>query len=176
MAAAAVVPFVTIDEYLHMSFEHDADYVDGRIEERPVGELDHADLQSILVTLFRNHRKEWGIRAVTEYRVQVAPTRFRVPDVTVMDRSKPRTAILREAPMLCIEILSPEDRWSRMQLRLEDYFRMGVPTVWVFDPEFRSVHVLSAQAAPVEHHSGTLRLPNTPVEVSIDEVFALLDE
>lgn len=33
---------VTVDDYLRSEFEPDADYVDSEIEERPMGEYDHA--------------------------------------------------------------------------------------------------------------------------------------
>ncbi len=48
MATTAVVPFVTVDEYLHTSYEPDMDYVDGHIEDRNVGEFDHARIQRAL--------------------------------------------------------------------------------------------------------------------------------
>ncbi len=42
MATATTVP---IEVYLRSSYEPDAEYVDGVIEERPMGELDHAAWQ-----------------------------------------------------------------------------------------------------------------------------------
>ena len=84
-----------IELYLRSSeYEPDAEYVDGEIEERPMGELDHADWQTAIVTFFRGHVKEWNIRTYTELRVQVAPTRFRIPDVTVIDRALPLEQII----------------------------------------------------------------------------------
>jgi len=174
--AAAVIPFVTVDEYLHTSYSPDVDYIDGHIEERNLGEFDHGDLQTILGTIFRNHQKDWGLKAVTDVRVQIAPTRFRIPDLSVIDSAKPRTRIIREAPALCIEILSPEDRWPRVQVRLDEYLAMGVPEVWVFDPETRTVHVLRRGTLTAKHTEGILRLPNTAVELDLAEVFAVLDE
>ncbi len=37
--------------------------------------------------------------------------------------------------MVCVEILSPEDRISRMQERIDDYLAFGVSYVWVVDPK-----------------------------------------
>jgi hypothetical protein len=42
MASATLV---SVSEYLHTHYEPDADYLDGVIEERPMGELDHNRLQ-----------------------------------------------------------------------------------------------------------------------------------
>ncbi len=48
MASAALVP---VAEYLRSSYEPDADLVDGRIEERVVGDREHSDLQRQLLPL-----------------------------------------------------------------------------------------------------------------------------
>jgi Uma2 family endonuclease len=64
----------------------------------------------------------------------VRPTRFRIPDVCAIPLSDPLVEILRTPPLLCIEILSREDRMSEIQERVEDYLAMGVPAVWVIDP------------------------------------------
>jgi len=176
MAAAATIPYLSVDEYLRTTYQPDADYVDGHIEERNLGEYDHSDLQGILVTIFRTHQKQWGLKALPELRLQTSATRFRVPDVTVLDVSKTRTAIIREAPMLCIEILSPEDRWSRVQLRVQEYLSMGVPEVWAVDAELRKVTVLRKNGMQSEHASEILKLPNTGAEIDLAEVFAVLDE
>ena len=45
---------VPVSEYLHSSYSPDCDYVDGELQERNVGELDHAEVQSALVQWFRN--------------------------------------------------------------------------------------------------------------------------
>jgi Uma2 family endonuclease len=175
MASAAVVPFVTVDEYLHTSYEPDADYVDGEIEERNMGEMDHADLQSILVTLFRNHQKAWSVKAFTELRVQVAAARFRVPDITVLPADSPRSPVIVTAPLLCIEILSPEDRYLRSVKKYEDYLAMGVPEVWIFDPAERIVY-LRRPGRQIEQRVGKLELAGTPVSLDLADVFRVLDE
>jgi hypothetical protein len=75
--------FVSVREYLTTSYRPDCDYVDGRIEERNLGEFDHALLQALLGQLFLNNRDPWGVIALTDVRLQVKATRFRVPDLTV---------------------------------------------------------------------------------------------
>jgi len=39
---------VTVEEYLHTSFEHDAEYVDGRVVYRPDPIMPHSKMQSYL--------------------------------------------------------------------------------------------------------------------------------
>jgi len=59
-------PQVTVEEYLHTAYEPDCDYVDGQIEERNLGEYDHANLQTALAVWLRTRAREWNIRVVVE--------------------------------------------------------------------------------------------------------------
>ena len=45
------------------------------------------------------------------------------------------------APELIIEILSPDDRWSEIMEKLEEYFAIGVRLIWVADPRRQQIHV-----------------------------------
>src|SRR5215471_1638366 len=125
---------VSVSEYLKNSYRPDCDYVDGRIEERNVGERDHAALQAALIAWFYQHQQEWNIEVLPEQRIQVSPTRFRVPDVCLVSRDQPVEQILTKPPIACIEILSPEDTLRRMQERIADYRQFGVENIWILDP------------------------------------------
>src|SRR5271154_3353433 len=120
---------ISVEEYLNTSYRPDVEYVDGEIQERNLGEFDHADLQAALSTLLRVRQQEWAIRVVVEARVQVAPTRFRVPDVCVLAAGLERERIIRHAPLLCLEVQSPRDRLNAMRKREQDFFDMGVAEV-----------------------------------------------
>jgi hypothetical protein len=66
----------------------------GRVQERNLGERDHADLQMRLAYLLC-HAGERRLRhSAPRARVQVSPTRFRVPDVCVLRKSAPREQIV----------------------------------------------------------------------------------
>jgi Uma2 family endonuclease len=172
MATSTLVP---VSEYLATAYRPDCDYVDGQLQERNLGELDHGSLQLAIAVLLNNRRHEWRIRVVPELRVQVAANRFRVPDLCVISADAPREQVVQSAPLLCIEILSPEDTLSRMVERVHDFLNMGVRQVWIFDPRLRSAMVCEG-AAMVEHTSGQLVLPGTQVTVELAEVFRVLDE
>ncbi|MGH9491310.1 MAG: Uma2 family endonuclease [Terriglobales bacterium] len=134
-ASASHSASVTVDEYLRSEFEPDADYVDGEIEERPMGEYDHASWQEAILKWFWRHETEWRIRAKPELRIRTSATRFRVPDVTIMRRDQPIEQILTHPPFAVFEVLSPEDRLRRMSRKLGDYAAMGIGHVYVIDPE-----------------------------------------
>jgi Uma2 family endonuclease len=131
----ATTTHVPVEVYLRSSYEPDAEYVDGKIEERPMGEFDHASWQQAILKWFWQHEKEWGIRVRPELRVKVAATRYRVPDVTVLDRSRPIEQIITQPPLAVFEVLSPEDSLQRLKRKLEDYRNMGIPEIWVIDPQ-----------------------------------------
>jgi Uma2 family endonuclease len=161
---------ISVEEYLRTSYRPDCDYVDGHIEERNLGEWDHANLQTAIATFFRMRRKEWGINVVVEQRVQVSPTRFRIPDVTVV-LGDPQEQILRKPPFLCVEILSPDDRMSRVEQRIDDYLDMGVPYVWLLDPETRRAFVATKLEGFRELKGEVLRTENPALEVPLSEIF-----
>lgn len=109
---------ISVKEYLASSYEPDCDYVDDHIEERNWGERTHIRLQLRLLMLLAAQAPE-GAEVLPEVRVQVSASRFRVPDICVaIDHSD--DPILTKPPFLCVEILSPEDRMSRVELRIND--------------------------------------------------------
>ena len=170
MPASVLVP---VEEYLNTSYRPDCDYVDGRIVERNVGELDHSDVQGEIVVYFRLRRKQWGIYAFPEQRVQVSPTRFRIPDVCVVLGPKPTEQIFRTPPFLAIEILSKKDRKRDTLERVGDYLRFGVSYVWVIDPRSREGWVHSAAGVEAAR-DGILHTQSPNFEMSLPEIFAAL--
>jgi Uma2 family endonuclease len=173
MATAVHIP---VSEYLKTSYEPDCDYVDGEVVERTLGEQWHGLVQSAVAAIFRANRRNWGLRAITEQRVQTSKTRFRVPDVTVVPSSDPLTAILTSAPVLCVEVLSPEDRFQRVVIRAQEYQRMGVPNIWIIDPQTREIWTMAAEGGPLPMLESDLTIPGSPVRMSVAEIFEEIDE
>ena len=171
MATAAVTTRMSVEEYLRTPFRPDVDFVDGVIEERNVGEFDHARLQGILLRLLGEMEETWNVYVSPELRVQVSEARFRVPDVCVTDARQQIEQIPRRPPLLCVEVLSPEDRLPRVLERAKDFHRMGVATVWIFDPETRKVWVSGAEGAR-EWVSGQLTVPGTMIALDPAVAFA----
>jgi Uma2 family endonuclease len=169
MAAATLI---SLEEYLRTSYDPDCDFVDGVLEERNLGEWNHADLQSELVHRLRSRGREWGIRAAVEARVRVSKTRVRVPDICVLSRDIAVEQVITHPPLLCIEVLSPEDRWSRVDKRLEDFLKMGVGHIWVFDPLERQVFDCTKAGRRLVTED-ILEAP--PVSICLSELFAELD-
>jgi Uma2 family endonuclease len=172
MKTAALIP---VEEYLRTTYDPDRDYVDGEVQERNLGELDHSDLQGEFFYYFRARRRKWKTHAFVEQRVQVSKTRFRIPDVCVVVGDKPTEPIFRAPPFICIEVLSPKDRTARVQDRIDDYLNFGVRYVWVINPENRRVWVYTHEGS-TEVKDGILRTEDPLLIVSLTEIFAGLDE
>jgi Uma2 family endonuclease len=162
---------ISVEEYLATSYGPDRDYVDGHVIERNLGEFDHSTWQTAIAAYFWARRKNWGIAVAVEQRVQVKATRFRIPDVCVI-LGDPGEQIITKPPFLCIEILSPEDRLSRVEERIDDYLAMGVPYVWLLDPHARRGYTATSAEGLREIKSGVLRTENPALEVPLDQLFA----
>jgi Uma2 family endonuclease len=88
----------------------------------------------------------------------------------VVVRGKPDEQILTKPPLLCIEILSPEDRLSRINARIKEYLDFGVPAVWLVDPEEKKIWIYR-QTGMEEASGNTLRVDGTEVEIPLSEIF-----
>ncbi len=126
---------VGVEEYLSTSYRPDVEYIDGELQERNVGEIEHSDMVAAVLEWFLQHKRDWQILVRPDVRVQVSPTRFRVPDISVCSASSTDRRIVTTAPLLVIEVLSPEDRIDRYHQRITDYREMGISGIWVLDPE-----------------------------------------
>jgi Uma2 family endonuclease len=159
---------VSIQEYLTSAFSPDCDYVDGVIEERNLGERDHAKLQLAVAAYLYARRKKWGIHVYAEMRVQVSATRFRVPDVCAVAGPEPEEQIFRTPPFICIEILSPEDRLARVQQKIDDYIAFGVPYIWLLNPENHKAYHCTVEGMLEVRE---LRTANPEIVVPVEALF-----
>jgi Uma2 family endonuclease len=161
---------IPLHEYIGTSYRPDREYVDGVIRERNVGKYEHARIQALLTLWFGMHERDWNVQVVTEQRVQVSPTRVRIPDVALLTLGAQPDVIVAP-PLLVIEILSPDDTYSDTQERAQDYRAMGVKTVWIIDPKTRSGRMCSG-AEWVE--SAHLVVKGTPMHVNLTDLFSQL--
>jgi Uma2 family endonuclease len=162
---------ISVEEYLATSYRPDCDYVDGEVVERNLGKRDHGWLQAAVTAYFFNRRRQWNITVITELRIRVKPTRFRIPDVCVI-LGDTDEQILTLPPFICIEILSPKDRMKRVQERIDEYLEMGVPYVWVLNPETEQAYTATAAEGLHELKTGVLKTENPTLEVPLSEIFA----
>ena len=165
----AITLHVSLEEYLHTDYEPDCDYVDGVLEERNVGKNRHSATQSLIVGALLGQRKKHGCQVMTEQRVQVSPTRVRIPDVCLIARND-RDEITQHPPALWVEVLSPDDRFARVQRRLDDCIRFGVETIWIIDPYAKQAWIRTPGSIAILIEDGILRCANPKLEVVLSDI------
>jgi Uma2 family endonuclease len=172
MATSTSIP---LSEYLNTTYRPDCDYIDGEVKERTLGTRAHGFLQGIIAAIFYLNMDAWDIVVGPEIRTRVALTRVRIPDVCVMRNSDPADPVVQVAPLICIEVLSPEDTLRSQRDRVEDYLAMGVEHIWMLDPIRREAHSATRSGYDL-CLSGELAVPGTPIRIVLAEVFAKLDK
>lgn len=165
----ATSSLISVAEYLKSTYRPDCDYVDGKIEERNVGEHDHAALQAALILWFGQRQQEWNIEVLPEQRIRISANRFRVPDVCLVSLNQPVEQVLTRPPLACIEILSPEDTLRRMQQRIDDYRQFGIANIWILDPATKRGYDCQSSGWLEATH---FQIANTPIRLVLPELFA----
>jgi Uma2 family endonuclease len=150
-AIAAEARRYTPEDLLSMPDEKAYELVDGRLVERNMGAESSAVGGNVYFQLreyCRDH--DLGITWPADNGYQCfahAPGRVRRPDVSFIRRGRlpgdvPPQGWVKIPPDLAVEVVSPGDSAEKLEEKLEDYQKAGVPLVWVIYPEARKARVL----------------------------------
>ena len=169
----ATQSLVSVEEYLHSSYHPDCDYVDGAILERNLGQFEHSRLQMLVLIALNSHAAEWGVLVLPELRLKIGSRKYRIPDVMVLAEDAPRTSVIQQPPLLCIEIVSPDDRIKDLTERARDYVTLGVPETWILDPAEKQAYVYSA-AGLHQVQPGVTHLVLGKISLDFSRLFAQL--
>jgi Uma2 family endonuclease len=130
---ASGTALVSVEEYLSTTYKPACDYIDGVLRQKPMPTFRHAAVQGQLIVLINPRFRQFC--AVPELTVKIRTGKYLVPDVAVQRRNSIQSPY-PEAPVhLCVEILSPDDRFSDIVAKCEEYHEWGVETTWIVDPE-----------------------------------------
>lgn len=136
---------VPVEEYLATSFEDgDREYLDGQIVERNVGDMSHSEVQARLIAILYSLVEKSALYPRPELRLRTGTQRYRVADIAVFKDSKPTERIPSSPPHIVIEIVSPDDRFTEIVEKLDEYRRWGSPHIWLVDPNSRKLSVYGA--------------------------------
>jgi Uma2 family endonuclease len=172
IALMATTVQIPLAEHLNTDYRPDHDYVDGELEERNGGQLEHSAAQKFFITTLFAHEPEWVLEAFAEIRIQVGTNRIRVADVAIRRQDEAYEPVLTHPPLAVVEVLSPEDRIQRYRRRLDDYRDMGIPVVWVVDPLRRAAYEYTSGAfAPIDE----FHTPGTNCRIPVSDLWARLD-
>jgi Uma2 family endonuclease len=162
---------ISLAEYLNTSYSPDMEFRDGVLVERNAGDEPHADVQTALGAYIRRRRREWKINVYTELRIRVRAHWYPIPDVCIYPAPKFEGRYPSEPPLLWIEILSHDDRMVDVWAKADELIANGVPYVWIIDPNTLESELRTADGLePVPNR--TLRLPNSPIVIPLDDVMA----
>jgi Uma2 family endonuclease len=168
----ATTALISIEDYLgNTSFNPDVEFIDGELKERSMVVSAHGLIQSLLSGWFFSHEDEWKVRAGVEIRTRVSPTRVRLPDV-IVDRAYKWPPVLTQAPLIVIEVLSPYDSYAETQRLSTDYQKMGVPNIWLIDPETKTGRVCEG---PVWKEVRRFEVEGRAIYLELDWLFARLE-
>jgi Uma2 family endonuclease len=160
---------VSLSEYLHTEYEPDCEYIDGVLQDRNVGTKRHSKTQGLLYSWLVSKAREQGLDVLLEQRVRISGSRFRIPDLCVVPEED-MSDIVEQAPLLWVEILSPDDRWSRIQRKLMDVLHFGVPVIWIIDPYEREAWMTTSEHGTVKVEDGRLRCEALGLELEFEQV------
>jgi len=130
----------------------------------------NAAVQTQLGALINRSRE---FLAGSEFTVKIRTGKYLVPDVTVQRRDHIQDPYGIDPIHLCVEILSPEDRFSETVAKCEEYHEWRVETTWIIDPESRRAWEFRRRERPVEV-SATGVLTAGPISISLTECFSIL--
>jgi Uma2 family endonuclease len=162
-----VEALLSVEEYLNTSYDPDVEYVDGVLVERNVGDWLHSLVQSNIIFALR--LKYPNIYAVPELRSRTKPTRFRLPDISVL-LARPSTRYLIEPPFIAIEILSQDDRMTDVLEKLDEYATQGTPHILLIDPRLNRLFTFHANC--LAEAETVLSTTEPRLELTAAEIFA----
>jgi len=140
---------ITGEELLAMGDIGSCELIDGRLVPMSLTGGEHGIIESVLshvlTTFVRQRKLGWVMSGEVGIYTRRNPDRVRGADIALVSNKRlsrrPSGGFLEVAPELIVEIISPSDRWSDMRRKLDEYFAIGVPPVWVVEPDNRTVLV-----------------------------------
>jgi Uma2 family endonuclease len=141
---------VTPEELLAMPDGKRFELSDGQLVERNMGwkaSRIGGRLHGYLFDYCESHHAGWAAPGDASYQCfPDAPSKVRRPDVSFIRAERLAAKDEPEghcpiAPDLAVEVISPGDLYSHIEVKVDEYLRAGVQLVWVVDPPTRTVRV-----------------------------------
>jgi len=124
--------------------------------------------QGMLFAFFWALRNQFSVFPCVETRMKLRNNLVLIPDVAVFYPSRPVIDRPPEtAPLVAIEVLSPDDKMSAVLTKLAEYRDWGVKHVWLVDPRMRRLYTWDGALTDV----AALRVPELGVELGPSQVF-----
>lgn len=135
-----------------------------------------------LLSLYEDEHGGWAFPGDTGFQCfAFEPEMVRKPDAAYVaagrfENDEIPDGHIRVRPDLAVEVVSPNDIYTRVEDNVDEYLRAGVPLVWVLNPENRTVRVFedpdgrSTQLGPKDELTAPKVLPGFRCRIA--ELFA----
>jgi Uma2 family endonuclease len=178
--------YLSPDEFLvHDTPEGKAELVRGELRVTPHPGGRHGAVTTAIAVALTAHVRSLRLGTVfmdASFELMALPRTVRAPDVAFVraERLAPGAiddGFVKITPDLAVEVLSPSERASRLDEKLDDYRAVGIPLIWVIDPRRRTAMIIE-MSAPVRWLRSGDTLDGGSVLVDfrhpLDELFAAL--
>jgi Uma2 family endonuclease len=143
---------MTAEEYMALpdSFDVPTELVRGVLVKLPPPKPRHGQICAHIVYMLRRYLEDHDIGHVLSNDSSTVterdPDTVRGPDVSYYSFERvPKgplpAGLLDASPDMVVEVLSPSDRWSEVQVKVAEYLDAGVRAVCIADDATRSVHI-----------------------------------
>jgi Uma2 family endonuclease len=137
------------------------EFTDGRIEVLPMPTEEHQAIVFFLTTLLKAFiaQKKLGWAVALPFRVRIADSRFREPDILFLSEknSSHRDNRFWTHADLVVEVVSEDDRQRDLIQKRRDYAAAGIAEYWIVDPRNQSITVLQLKRGKYLVHSEATR-------------------
>ena len=144
----AITRLMTAEELLRLTG-------DGQRYELVRGELitmapaggDHGYIALNIGGIVREYVRTHGLGRVyaaeTGFRLQRNPDTVRAPDAAFVraERVRPSPGYIDGAPDLAVEVVSPNDTYTEVSMKVAEWFSAGALLIWIIDPSGNTVAV-----------------------------------
>jgi Uma2 family endonuclease len=148
---------ITAEAFAGMSFDVPTELVRGEILELPMPDQIHGAVCGnvyLLIAIWARAAQA-GIATTndSQFVTERGPDSVRGPDVCYFTRDRlpggrlPH-GVCEAVPNLCVEVLSPSDRWRDVHNKINEYLSRGVDEVWVINPRRRTLEVFRQDESP----------------------------
>lgn len=159
---------VALEDYLQTSYEGpDPEFIAGEVVERTMPTWLHGRTVYLLGLMFARQGVT-GLFVAVETRLRLRPDLVRIPDLCVYQAPAPREPFPSHPPLVAVEVLSPDDLFSGIRTKFDEYAAWGVKHIWLIDPEARKALVYEDGGL---RRVETLEIPEHGVGFRVRELF-----
>ncbi len=163
----------SVEEYLRTSYDNpDREFRDGELEDRSSPDYIHGKTQGLLVAIFFALRNRLPVFPSVETRLRLRKNLVLIPDVTVFHPLEPTSGLPEFPPLIAIEVLSNDDRLTKVRSKMEEYRAWGIKHVWLVDPHQKRMYICDEGFKEV----ASLRVPEFDLEILPADIFPPLRE